>query len=96
MAARIRRQHQDEVRAKIQGSQLINRLQDHALGTVEMTATQVAAAKCLLDKLISNAPTEITGEDGKEIPLVHNKRPQLTKEEWLAAHGLATSTGPAE
>jgi len=31
MAERLRKRHQDEVRTKIQTSQLINVLQDHAL-----------------------------------------------------------------
>jgi len=63
MAARLNPRHQDFVRNKIQGSQLVNRLQDHVLKEVEMSKTQVMAAKILLDKLISNAPTEniVTG-----------------------------------
>lgn len=67
MAARIRKKHQDEVRAKIQASQLINRLQNHANGKIEMTDTQIKAAKILLDKSISNAPTEVSGIDGGPI-----------------------------
>jgi hypothetical protein len=70
MAARLNPRHSDMVRSKIQASQLVNRLTDHALGNVEMTATQVQAAKILLDKTLSNAPqqTEISGPDGA--PLV--------------------------
>lgn len=54
------------VRSKIQASQLVNRLTSHALGEVEMTATQVQAAKILLDKTLSNAPTinEVSGPEG--------------------------------
>jgi len=58
------RMHQDDVRAKIQTSQLINRLTDHALGTVELTATQVRAIEILIRKTlpdlqaISLAPTD--------------------------------------
>ena len=59
MAARIRKHHQEEVKAKIQASQLVNRLQNHALGEIDMTSTQVESAKFLLNKLISNAPTEV-------------------------------------
>ena len=32
MAERLRKRHQDEVRTKIQTSQLVNVLQNHALG----------------------------------------------------------------
>lgn len=41
-----------EARQKIQTSQLINRLQDHALGRVEMTKTQVSATSILLKKTL--------------------------------------------
>lgn len=66
MAARLNPRHSEMVRAKIQVSQLVNRLTDHAFGRAEMTKTQVAAAKILLDKSLSNAPTitEVSGPDG--------------------------------
>jgi hypothetical protein len=53
MAARTRKiLHDDETRAKIQASQLVNRLQDNALGKlkVEMTPGQVRSAEILLKK----------------------------------------------
>jgi hypothetical protein len=52
------------VRQKIQASMLVLRLQAHASGEVEMTPSQIQAAKILLDKSISNAPTELSGPDG--------------------------------
>lgn len=68
MATRLRKNHQDDVRTKIQASQLINRLQDHALGNLEkeLTGTQLKAIEILLRKSvpdlsqlqISNAPGE--------------------------------------
>lgn len=54
MAARLRKNHQDEVRAKIQASQLINRLTDCATGKVTLTSQQVTAIKILLDKSLPN------------------------------------------
>lgn len=51
MAARLRKTHQDEVRTKIQTSQLINRLTNHALGDGEdLSATQLRAIEILLKK----------------------------------------------
>lgn len=44
------REQSDLTRAKIKTSMLINRLQDHAEGKVEMTATQVKAAQVCLDR----------------------------------------------
>ena len=62
MAARtLRPKHQEEVKTKIQTSQLINLLQNHALGNSEneLKPSQLDAAKFLLNKTISNAPTEV-------------------------------------
>jgi hypothetical protein len=65
MAARLRTQHQEDVRAKIQTSQLINRLTDHALGEVELSATQVQAIKILLGKTLPDlSATELSGNIG--------------------------------
>lgn len=70
MAARLRPRHQEEVRTKIQASQLINRLTNHALGKVDMTATQVQAVRILLDKSLPNlAAVEHSGND--DSPVVH-------------------------
>lgn len=77
MAARLRQRHQDEIKAKIQASQLVNLLQDHALTGMyqggEVNPSRIDAAKFLLNKIISNAPqlTEITGEDGGAIEVKH-------------------------
>jgi len=70
MAARLRLKHQDEVREKIRASQLVNRLEDHVLGTVEMTSTQVSAALGLLKKCVPDlSATELTGEGGGEVEM---------------------------
>lgn len=52
MAARLRCDHQEEARKKIQTSQLINRLQDHALNGTEIKKTQITAALGLLNKVL--------------------------------------------
>lgn len=44
------REQSDLTRAKIKTTQLINRLQDHALNNVPMTATQIKAANICLDR----------------------------------------------
>ena len=71
MAARLRPRHQDEVRQKIQASQIINRLQAYFNGEVDLSAGQIQTARILLDKSIGNAPQEqiISGND--EAPLIH-------------------------
>ena len=71
MAARMRKTHQDDVRSKIQASQLVNRLTNHALGEVELSATQVRAIEILLKKTIPDlSAVELTGNDGGPVRIV--------------------------
>jgi hypothetical protein len=42
----------EEWRTKIKAAELINRLGNHAMGGVEMTATQIKAAEILLKKCL--------------------------------------------
>lgn len=68
MAARLRKHHQDDVREKIQASQIINRLQDHFDGAVELSATQMKAAEILLKKSLPDlSAVEVTGADGEAL-----------------------------
>lgn len=48
----IGRRHQEDVRGKIQATQIINRLYSAFTGEVELTAIQVNIAKTLLDKVL--------------------------------------------
>jgi hypothetical protein len=53
-----------EARQKIQTTQLINRLQNHGLGTLEMTATQIKAIEILLRKAVPDLATvTMQGDD---------------------------------
>lgn len=70
MAARMRKTHQDDVRAKIQASQLINRLTDHALGHVDLTPTQVQAINILLKKSVPDLQSvELSGPNGGPVEI---------------------------
>jgi len=69
MAARLNRNHSDLVLKRIKTSQLVNRLQDHALGTlrgppseehpdgrlIEMSKAQVSAAVFLIERTLAKA-----------------------------------------
>lgn len=79
MAARLRKTHQDDVRKKIQVSQIFNRLKSHFDGKIELTQTQIQSAKILLDKSVSNAPTEVSGVDGG---------PVKVEASWLAGRSV--------
>ena len=79
MASRLRLRHQEDVKKKIQVGNIINRLQKHINGEVEMTSTQVTSAKILLDKSVSNAPTEVSGPDGGPVEITAT---------WLAGRSV--------
>lgn len=66
MAARTMRvRHQDDIRAKIRASQLVNRLEKHAFGELELTATQLRAIEVLLKKCVADLSSiELSGADG--------------------------------
>jgi hypothetical protein len=72
MAARKNRPNHDEkTRQKIQTSQLINRLQDHGLGKIEIEKTQIDAIKILLNKTLPDlsaiALTDMPDEKVKQV-----------------------------
>lgn len=72
MAVRLRKHHQEDVKSKIQASQLINYLQNHALSGSgsENAATRVRAAQALLNKIVPDVTrNEHSGLDGA--PIVH-------------------------
>ena len=63
MAARLNRRHQDMVRDKIQATQLVNRLEDHALNGLELSPTQIKAIEILLKKSLPDlSAVELTGD----------------------------------
>ena len=73
MAARIRQQHQDEVRARIQVSQLINVLENQALGKskTDLTSARLKAIEILLRKSLPDlSAIELTGAGGGPVRVV--------------------------
>ena len=71
----------DEHRNKIKVSHIINRLQAHALGKVElMTATQVAAALGLLKKTM---PDLAAVEHGGDVKMTYIASPEMPNDEWV-------------
>jgi Asp-tRNA(Asn)/Glu-tRNA(Gln) amidotransferase B subunit len=68
MAARsIKPRHQEEIKTKIQASQLVNLLQNHALGKIEIDQARIQSAKILLDRAIPTlSAVEQTNIDPQE------------------------------
>ena len=72
MAARLRPYHQDEIRAKIQASQLVNVLQNHALGLSEseLTPTRMKAIEILLRKSLSDLSSiQVSGDSDAPVEM---------------------------
>jgi hypothetical protein len=71
MAARLSPKHDARTREKIQTSQLVNRLSQHAFGKIEMSQTQLRAAEVLLKKSLPDlSAVTHTGEDGGPIEMI--------------------------
>jgi hypothetical protein len=71
MPARLNPRHQQMVRDKIQASQLINRLEAHAMGEVELSATQVRSIEVLLKKVVPDLSAVQVDGDGEGGPIKH-------------------------
>lgn len=81
MAARKQRWHPEEVRKRIQASQLINRLTSHAISEKPlMDNSQVSAANILLRKILPDlTATEHSGNPDK--PMLHKLQIEFVRSE---------------
>ena len=59
MAARLNRKHQESVREKIRASQIVNRLENHVFGEVDLSA------KCVPDLTAA----QLTGAEGGPVEI---------------------------
>ena len=68
--------HQADVRKKIQASQLINVLQDHAFGHVEeLSSSRIKAIEILLRKSIPDlSSVEVTGDEENPVQVINRIR----------------------
>jgi len=86
MAARKTLWQTDQARLKIQTTQLIKRLTAHALGEIELQATQVRSIEVLLKKVLPDL-SHVTGD------LNHTHEPIDLTDEQLAT--IAAGRGEA-
>lgn len=62
----------NEHRVKIQNSNILNALIEHALGERDMSATQVSSAVALMKKVLPDlAAVTISGDEDNPVNLVH-------------------------
>lgn len=95
MAARKQLFHPDEVRQKIQTSQLINRLKSHAFGDVELSPTQVKAIEILLRKTMPDLSAIDATLSGEVTNYVLSDKP-MSEDEWETAYGVESTAGAAK
>lgn len=77
MAERLRKMHQEDVRAKIQTSQLVKRLTEHALGKVELSPTQVRAIEILIKKTLPDLSAVTLNGEGEDGAILVANRVEL-------------------
>lgn len=74
MAARLRKTHQEDVRTKIKVTELINRVQDYALGILsdeDVSSNRLNAIKMLLAKTLPDLTSiEISNAEDEEFKTV--------------------------
>jgi len=95
MAERLNKMHQESVRLKIKSSQLINRLENHAFGELELTPTQIRAIEILLKKTIPDlSAMQVNGEIDANLKVAHsidaNKLSTQTLQELIDARKAGT------
>lgn len=68
MSSNRRKPYPQVAQARIKAAILLDRLQNHAVGKLEMTQTQIAAAKILLGKVVPDLKAiEHSGPGGSEL-----------------------------
>ena len=90
MAERLNKRCSENARSHIKTIQLSKRLQDHALGDIELSQTQIRAAEILLRKTLADMKsTELSGPDGGNIPT-------SIRIDYCSVPGEAEDTEPTE
>lgn len=70
MAARIHAAHNAQTREKIQTSQLVNRLQDNAMGKITLDKEQIRSIEILLKKTLPDlSAIQHSGDPDKPVKL---------------------------
>ncbi len=96
MGRPVGKRHQDDIRAKIQAGNLINRLEKHINGQIDLTNTQLRAIEILLKKSVP----DLTSTDinmTAEVRSVVTDQP-MTADEWEKQHAInmGTTAGATE
>ena len=73
--------HSEVTRERIRATLLVERLQKHFFGKIELTMTQIRTAEILLRKVVPDLKhTDLSATSGQRF--VIEVPPELTREEW--------------
>lgn len=89
---RLRPRHQDEIKAKIQATQILKLIQSHVLNGDEIAQSRIHAGLKLLDKVMANAiaPAVEANQQAQAIQAINQAQLALMAQEMLAAQGIKT------
>src|SRR4051794_37218595 len=91
MAARIRKMHDDETRRRIRVAQLLNRLQECALGKIELQPIQVRSIEILLRKTLPDLSAVEATIDGGMSHVISGE--PLTVDEFESKYCMPAAAG---
>ena len=80
MAARNRKGLSENTRTRIQTTMIVKRLEDHILGKVEMTSSQVSAASILIKKTLPDLQAVHVQKDASNNPIENMTVEELNAE----------------
>ena len=83
---RKRKPYPDKAKERIQAGMILGRLIKHVMGEIEMSATQVNAAKILLGKVLPDMKAIEQTSTQDVVHYVINAHPDLEPEDWKAKH----------
>lgn len=92
---RLNPEHDKRTKAKIQTSQIINRLSSFINGEIELSAAQVTAALGLLKKTMPDLSSVDATVDGEVTNYVLSATP-MSADDWEATYGVEPSAGSTE
>lgn len=95
MAMRKRLNHDDKTRKKIQATQLVNRLNAHIMGEIELTQSQVRSIEILLKKCLPDLQSIEQNIQGEQAVYLVSDEP-MTADEWIKQYSVDTANGAAE
>ena len=82
--------HTDETRSRIAVARIIDRLQSHIQGELDLSPTQISAAKILLDKVLPNLQSVENKSENTTTFVLRAPSPAKDATDWLEQYGPKT------